>query len=192
LTYNRIAKPWQGVPEAIAYQDTVESWLTPERFAKSYRAVRNSLQDSKWVANLLCEGLHKDTWGEIAFPEEISAIKVQYAEKMTFVELIIAIKSESETLQSATDSLDNDGEKESFTKFTKKHLDLDGRSLNDLMESLPRDMKREIAHTVRASTFAELSPGNPSVAPMLAAASANLAMGGSSASKLNPDSLERQ
>ena len=192
LTDNLIAEPWQGVPEIIAYQDTVKSWLTPERFAKSYRAVRDSLQDSGWVANLLCEGLHKDTWGEIAFPEEIAAIKVKYKEKMTFVELIIAIKSESETLQSAKDSLGNDGEKVAFAKFTEKYLGLDGRSLDDLMESLPRDMEREIAHTVRVSTFAELSSRNPSVAPMLAAASANLAMEDSSAAKLNATSSERQ
>ena len=78
-----ISKPWLGVPNSIAYEDTITSWLTEEKIEEAYEEAKETLrQDPEEVANYLARSHHSRTWSLVAFPKELEEIDREYAGRM--------------------------------------------------------------------------------------------------------------
>ena len=84
LLLNRdISKPWLGVPNSIAYELTITTWLTKEKIEEAYEEAKATLrQKSEEVANYLAKSHHSGTWGLVAFPQELEEIDKKYAGRM--------------------------------------------------------------------------------------------------------------
>ena len=78
-----ISEPWPGVPNLIAYEGTITTWLTKKRIEEAYEEAKATLrQKPKEVASYLARSHHSGTWGLVAFPKELEEIDKKYVEKM--------------------------------------------------------------------------------------------------------------
>jgi hypothetical protein len=85
-----IKKPWLAVPEKIAHAATIKSWLERDEIveaAEELVAKVLSLNEKNQAgfdhyADFLCERHYSNTWGKIAFPEEIKEIAKTYEAKL--------------------------------------------------------------------------------------------------------------
>ena len=84
LLLNRdISKPWPGVPNSIAYERTITTWLTKKRIEEAYKEAKATLrQKPKEVASYLARSHHSGTWGLVAFPKELEEIDREYDGRM--------------------------------------------------------------------------------------------------------------
>ena len=89
LKHQDIKKPWLGVPGPIAYEAAVARWLAPNFFTrrgmvdKFYNQIKEPIlhRDEAELADLLCEGNHCKTWGEIVFPEQVAEINQRHEQE---------------------------------------------------------------------------------------------------------------
>ena len=78
-----ISKPWLGVPDSIAYERTITTWLTKKRIEEAYKEAKATLrQKPEEVASYLARSHHSGTWGLVAFPQELEEIDKKYVKKM--------------------------------------------------------------------------------------------------------------
>jgi len=85
-----IEKPWLAVPEKIAHAANIKSWLerdkigeeTKKLVAEISRLNEKNQAGFDHYADFLCERHHNNTWGKIAFPEEIKEIAKTYEAKL--------------------------------------------------------------------------------------------------------------
>ena len=83
-----IQEPWLGVPNKVRYEGVIDAGFLREevredRISAAYEAVKAAInKTTEEKASYLCEGSHREAWGQIAFPEEIAIIKQEYAQKL--------------------------------------------------------------------------------------------------------------
>lgn len=152
-----ITNPWLGVPKSIAYEGTITNWLTQERIAEAYDKTKIILAKSQEeVVEYLLGGHHRETWAQVAFPEEIAAIKKLYERKAEFLDNAIEAISGSNDLE-----FEND---EQALEFTAEYFNQDGsvkKSKEDLeasQASLSNDRDLAISERVVGLTQAALIP----------------------------------
>ena len=162
LAEGDIEQPWLGVPKSIAYEGMIKSWLSEARITAAYEQTKTILAEPlEQVVDYLCERSHKETWAEIAFPEQVAEIKVNYAKKMSFLDNAIAAKN--------GDDLDLEGDDEVIKEFKAEYLNDDGAikySLEELKTSqavLPDAQVEEIATKVKELTLNSIQPSNSPV-----------------------------
>lgn len=84
-----ISNSWLGVPGPIAYEGTISAWIAPNFFTRRgvvdrfYDQIKRPIlhRDEFELANLLCEGNHCKTWGEIVFPERVLEINQRHEQE---------------------------------------------------------------------------------------------------------------
>jgi len=83
LSNGDISKPWPGVPNLIAYEGTITTWLTEKKIEEAYKEAKETLgQKPEKVASYLARSHHSGTWGLVAFPKELEEIDREYAGRM--------------------------------------------------------------------------------------------------------------
>ena len=90
LSAGVIARPWPGVPEGIAYQGTVQSFLTAHNVGRISNLVADELRSPlAKVGEYLCEGHQQDFWARMTLSkEEMQAFNAPLMEKRKeFLEL---------------------------------------------------------------------------------------------------------
>ena len=77
LSKEKIKKPWPAVPQKIANEEIIKTWLTADKITSAYDlAVKELEKQLRDVANYLCEA--KKHWGKIAFPNAVKEIEESY------------------------------------------------------------------------------------------------------------------
>jgi ankyrin repeat protein len=125
LSNKDISEPWPGVPNSIAYERTITTWLTKGRIEEAYEEAKATLRQSpKEVANYLARSHHSGTWGLVAFPKELEEIDKKYVEEIE--------KMESLSGNSAEGS-------EKMTSLAKEKEDTVIKAIIDLSEAPFKD-----------------------------------------------------
>jgi hypothetical protein len=155
LAEDDLTNPWLGVPKSIAYEGTITNWLTQERINEACDKAKIILAKSQGeVVEYLLEGHHRETWAQVAFPEEIAAIKKSYERKAEFLENAIEAISGSHNLE-----FENN---EQVLEFTAEYLNQDGsvkkskEELEASQASLSNDRDLAISERVVELTKAAL------------------------------------
>lgn len=66
-----ITSPWPGVPEGIAYQASIQSFLTPDNISRISGLVESELRSPLTkVAEYLCEHSHQDFWSRMTLSKQ--------------------------------------------------------------------------------------------------------------------------
>jgi hypothetical protein len=87
LSNGDISEPWPGVPNSIAYEGTIRTWLTKGRIEEAYEEAKEALRQSpEKVAIYLATSNHYGTWGLVAFPKELEEIDRKYVKKIEEIE----------------------------------------------------------------------------------------------------------
>ena len=126
LTSETISQKWPGVAKGVAYEGMIKTWLTDDRIDRMYEEITTNIltQTPAKIGNSLCEnGQYQNTWALVAFPNEVSEIKKDYAKRR---ELVLEIM-EKNAGSSAVESQDNE----------------ENISLQDQMESVHEVKERE-------------------------------------------------
>jgi len=169
LENQEIENPWLAVPNSIAYEGTIRDWLTEEKINQAYQQTSQILaQTPQQVANYLCEGIHQETWAQIAFPNETNQIKNSYDEEMEFLDAAIEKQSQSQSSQSRLSqsqpikfndlNLNPKIDEPTTQLLAAKYFNEDGNlkslpELQDLYQNLPKMRAQEIATKVKELTF---------------------------------------
>ena len=87
LSNGDISEPWPGVPNSIAYEGAIRTWLTKGRIEQAYEEAKEALRQSpEEAARYLATSHHYGTWGLVAFPQELEEIDRKYVKKIEEIE----------------------------------------------------------------------------------------------------------
>ncbi len=161
-----LEKPWLAVPGPIAYEKTIQNWLTPEIVQEFYNQIKPTLEKTpEQIAESLCESRHCKTWGEITFPQQVAEISNIYESQK---------KERWSEIEEMREGQEKEEAIEEFRKLGKKSA---------------LEQNEVTSKTIRELTLVALSGiiyGNNEREPAAAVASSSSSGVGSSSSSLVP------
>lgn len=146
-----ISQTWHGIPEYIAFENTISRWLTEERVDRAYQSCLNEVIELSYsaLAKHACER-NPVQWAAFAYPEEKERIQALYEKKSTALDVAL---DKNTTAEEKAESAREGG-------FLAEYQELSGLSEEELQEKqkdLGCDRDRAIASRVQALTLRDLS-----------------------------------
>ena len=70
-TNGTLTKDWLGVPDGVAYETSITSYLTPKRISDIATMVKTEALDSSLedIASFICQSHCQETWAKIVLPK---------------------------------------------------------------------------------------------------------------------------
>ncbi len=86
IATNEIKKPWLGVPQGIASEEVIAGKMTQQVIEGACERARKILaKPLEEIAKYLCEGYYQNIWAEIAFPQEVAALKQEIMDERIYL-----------------------------------------------------------------------------------------------------------
>ena len=147
-----ITKPWPGVPERIAYEETVKTWCDEHHIKDALKNLVDRIEGYKQEGciDFLCKNSYVYIWQPIAFPnnKDIEEIKDRYNNMSHEDAIAFGGKREGEimdkVMELTRDKISNqemqksNGEQGEASDSTRPHSTPRPSSTTQVLENLPR------------------------------------------------------